>query len=267
MMEPIEWIGLVIPVTTPVVGLLVGVVLLYADPDNPKRQWAVRFSIILLVAACIVQVATNVLTKIDEVSVKDELVAINSKLDKTIAQRDGANGESEKYKLLLQQATLQNISDETTSSAFEEAKAIVEEDKQRIALEQETSSEKMTRVIYYQKKADGTRVTDALKSVSFNYDLHKLKSNPYYDRRKLGTNALLCGTATSIDEVKGLAVALLENGVRLQYLGGFFQGERSTNGNVMDLRSIGDENYFIHKTVLTKADVKRLSNCDIDDDS
>ncbi len=91
----------------------------------------------------------------------------------------------------------------------------------------------LTTVLYYKKGADGDRVLDALegaRSQGLSLPPVILTSNPFYDERALASNAVLCGTKTPIEVVRNVATTLLSRGIRLQYVGGFFGGERNTHG-------------------------------------
>jgi hypothetical protein len=70
-------------------------------------------------------------------------------------------------------------------------------------------------VAYYVKPADRSRISDALKKETIAYT--KLSSDPKHDRGL--SNALICGADTPVKAIKKIALALINAGVDIKYIG------------------------------------------------
>lgn len=114
-------------------------------------------------------------------------------------------------------------------------------------------------VFYYPKRADGPRVKEALSKVTFATNVLQLTSNAYYDNHSLGVNYIICGAGTPAAAVREIAKSLMGRGIRLQYVGGYFRGEKNTLNRVIDIRSAGDQEYFDSAQVLDESDLENVS--------
>jgi hypothetical protein len=105
-----------------------------------------------------------------------------------------------------------------------------------------------TKILYYEKSADSGRVARALNEFArtSNNDFLPVTvpGNPYYDERNLPTNAVMCGSEASPQDVRALVEILISQGVQIQYVGQYRNPEINSGRDTIDIRSVGDDIYF-----------------------
>jgi hypothetical protein len=87
--------------------------------------------------------------------------------------------------------------------------------------------QRAARIIYFPKGVDGERVEAALKDLGFRVD----KGNTTQGMSNKATNALFCGSQVTPDELKLVALALINGGVQLQTI----RGARQQGPNVIQI--------------------------------
>jgi hypothetical protein len=114
-------------------------------------------------------------------------------------------------------------------------------------------------ILYYKKTRDSNRVIDAINSAVAtdlpNSQIVSVDANPYYEERELGTNAVYCGELTSQNDVKIIVETLIDAGVELRYIGPFLQPEINRVKNIIDIRSVGDEEFYNNFSAISKQEI------------
>jgi hypothetical protein len=105
-----------------------------------------------------------------------------------------------------------------------------------------------TKILYYEKTADSGKVAAAVRDFARQGGSGFLPvivpANPYYEERGLPTNAVMCGSEASPQEVRALVELLISQGVQVQYVGQYRNPEINSGRDTIDIRSIGDDVYF-----------------------
>ena len=113
-----------------------------------------------------------------------------------------------------------------------------------------------TRYFYWQKKADGVVILNALKKQGIRPFIRH--AGVYYDERGLGSNAVLCGKRTDRRRLQAFVETIVKAGAKIQFVGPFYKREYNGVRDSIDLRSVNDERYHKSAKVLTLADLKRI---------
>ena len=113
-------------------------------------------------------------------------------------------------------------------------------------------------VRYYKKPADGLTVIRALDASGVQYQA--LPPQIGGETLMFETNSLACNSHSDFAAIKALALALIENKVRLRMIYSFGRGDRNRSG--VDLVSYRvDETVALHSPILTREDVAGLNAC------
>ena len=113
-----------------------------------------------------------------------------------------------------------------------------------------------TRYFYWQKKADGSAILNALKKQGIQPFIRH--AGVYYDERGLGSNAVLCGKRTDRWRLEAFVETIVKAGAKIQFIGPYYKREYNGVRDSIDLRSIHDERYHKSAKILTVADLKSV---------
>lgn len=98
------------------------------------------------------------------------------------------------------------------------------------------------RYFYWQKDADGNNVVELLNE-NLLFPI-VLSAGAYYNFRKLGTNAVLCGKRVDRAALEKYVRLLIRKGVQLQYIGPFYKPEFNSFKDTIDTRSVGTREFY-----------------------
>ncbi|QXI00408.1 hypothetical protein HV782_028440 [Pseudomonas monsensis] len=109
-------------------------------------------------------------------------------------------------------------------------------------------------VVYYVKPADRDRVTKALEEKSIKYTK---RSYALRRHKEALSNALICGPDTRIQNLRKVALALMEKGIDIKYIGTNRKYKRGT----ISIINLKRNNYTVNDPNISQKQVKELVEC------
>jgi hypothetical protein len=109
-----------------------------------------------------------------------------------------------------------------------------------------------TTVVYYRRSVDGTRVADALRGRNITY-----VERPPVLSEDLPTNGIACAPGTSIEAIREVAFALMDNGIKVRAI---YELGQKTN-TVYVLAVVDGYGQSIQSAPLSRSQIASLSEC------
>lgn len=198
----------------PIIALIVSVVSLFTDINNPKGRKAAGFLILLLLGACGLQIMNNFEKQEESKWQKTQI----TNLSKALSRFEINTGSSfEEIKSILQ--SFGSTNDNPTINFVKES---LKADRLREQLIESTdnSSRKKITVQYFPKNVDRQIVEGALRELNFNYITGE-------SALSIPTNAIWFGNDVPIEDVKLVAYTLIRAGVEIRAIRPFYTGNRN----------------------------------------
>src|SRR5262245_22768232 len=109
-------------------------------------------------------------------------------------------------------------------------------------------------VWYYKKPADGNRIVDALEEQYIDYETLD-EARPGHERDL--SNALICGPDTPVEPLKRVALALIDAGVDIKYIG----TKHKMHPRKIMIVNLQKDSYTVNYPNLARNQITELSEC------